>query len=269
MTLLKRKLGQTDLLISALGLGTVKLGRNTDVKYPNSFNIPTDQEAADLLALAKELNINLVDTAPSYGNSEQRLGKLLKNQRHDWVIVGKAGENYEHQQSIYNFNRDAVLNSIKHSLQNLNTDYIDLLLIHSDGNDERIIMQDEVFNTLADAKQQGLIRYYGMSTKTVAGGLLTLQHSDVAMVMCNPNYNEENAVIASAHKSNKGILIKKAFGSGHVNKIVSENPIQACMDYIWQQAGVNSIVLGTINPEHLKQNVACAIQSLNSFSQQT
>lgn len=262
MMLPLRKLGSTDLLVSALGLGTVKFGRNTDVKYPAGFTLPTDKEIVELLALAKAHNFNLIDTAPAYGNSEERLGKALKNQRHDWVIVGKAGEEYNNQTSSYDFSKDAVMKSIQRSLQRLKTDYIDVLLIHSDGNDEHIIKHDEVFNTLEQAKKEGLIRYYGMSTKTVAGGLLTVQHADVAMVTCNPTYADEIEVITEAERAKKGILIKKAFASGNIDKIGGADPVQNAMNYIFNNAGVSSVIIGTINTKHLVDNVRCAVQTL-------
>lgn len=261
MILPQRKLGSTDLIVSAIGLGTVKFGRNTDVKYPEKFIIPDDKQVANLLSIAKDYNINLLDTAPAYGDSEVRLGKLLKGQRHQWVIVGKAGEDYTNQQSIYNFSKQHIINSIKNSLQRLQTDYIDLLLIHSDGNDEHIINNYNVFNTLKLAQQQGLIRYYGMSTKTVAGGLLTLQHSDVAMVMYNPDNIAELPVIQYAEKYNKGILIKKALNSGHLHK--SDNPILSAMQCIFAQPGVGSVIIGTIAPQHLLTNVQYAVQAIN------
>ncbi|MFW8341556.1 aldo/keto reductase, partial [Klebsiella pneumoniae] len=69
-----RPLGSTGLRVSPLGLGTVKLGRDQGVKYPNGFRIPDDQQARELLYLARELGINLIDTAPAYGVSEERLG---------------------------------------------------------------------------------------------------------------------------------------------------------------------------------------------------
>lgn len=266
MILPQRKLGSTDLLASVLGLGTVKLGRNTDVKYPHGFTIPDDKQAANLLSLAQDLNINLLDTAPAYGESEQRLGKLLQGQRDRWVIVGKAGEEYIAQQSIYDFTPQHIMNSIKRSLQRLQTDYIDLLLIHSNGDDEHIINTYDVFNTLDKAKQQGLIRYSGMSTKTVAGGILTLQHADVAMVMYNPTTTEELPVIEYAAEHNKGILIKKAFASGHLNKFSGANPVQTAMDFIFAQPGINSIILGTINPAHLSENANCAVEALQKAS---
>lgn len=255
-------LGSTELKVSAVGLGTTKIGRNTDVKYPNTFEIPDDKQVLNLLSTAQDLNINLLDTAPAYGEAEQRLGKLLQGQRQRWVIVGKAGEDYNNQKSTYNFTQDHIIKSIQRSLNRLRTDYIDLLLIHSDGNDEGIINNYDVFGTLSLAKKQGLIRYYGMSTKTVAGGLLTLQHSDVAMVMYNPINSEELPIIQAAHAMHKGILIKKALASGHINKLATENPVQAAMDFICKEPGVSSVILGTINPQHLKDNTQCVINAL-------
>ncbi len=87
-----RPLGNTGLTVSALGLGTVKIGRDKGVKYPNSFTIPDDRAVTELLAQAQDLGINLIDTAPAYGHSEQRLGQLM-SQRQDWVIVTKVVKN--------------------------------------------------------------------------------------------------------------------------------------------------------------------------------
>ena len=93
MALETHPLGQTGLEVSRLGLGTVKFGRNQEVRYPNSFVLPSDQEIIDLLELAHSLGINLLDTAPAYGSSEQRIGRLLSN-RADWVICTKVGEEF-------------------------------------------------------------------------------------------------------------------------------------------------------------------------------
>ena len=82
VTLAHRPLGQTGLSTAVLALGTVKLGRTTGVKYPKSFDLPDDEAATALLHAARNLGINLLDTAPAYGTSEARLGKLLRGQRH-------------------------------------------------------------------------------------------------------------------------------------------------------------------------------------------
>lgn len=242
-------LGDTGIKVSALGLGTTKFGRNTNVKYPQEFQLPSDQQILELLAVAKDHGINLIDTAPAYGTSEERLGKLLGSFRKDWIVVSKAGEEYINHASVFNFTPEHILQSIKRSLKLLKTDYIDVLLIHSDGNDQEIIERYDVFGTLDIAKQQGLIRAGGMSTKTVPGGLLTLEHSDVAMVCYNPEHTAELPVIEAAREQNKGILVKKALGSGHL-------PANESIAQVTQLPGVSSTFIGTINPQHLADNIA-------------
>jgi len=259
MGLQLKKLGSTGIEVSIIGLGTVKLGRNTNVKYPTPFEIPDDKAAANLLAVAKDLGINLLDTAPAYGDSEARLGKLLFRQRHKWIIVSKAGEEYRNKQSTYEFTSESIIKSIKSSLIRLHTDYLDLLLIHSNGLDKQLIEQFDVFSTLEKAKQQGMIRDYGMSTKTVEGGILSVQHSDVTMLTYNPCYTNELKVIQLAEHLKKGILIKKAFSSGHLDRISTHNPIQTSINFILRHSGISSIIVGTINPAHLQEAVNHAI----------
>mgnify|MGYP002715567129 CR=1 FL=1 len=125
---LHRPLGSTGLSISPLGLGTVKLGRDQGVKYPNGFSIPDDAQACQLLTLARELGINLIDTAPAYGVSEERLGPLLAGQREDWVIVSKVGEEFENGQSRFDFSATHTRFSVERSLKRLRTDRIELVL---------------------------------------------------------------------------------------------------------------------------------------------
>lgn len=256
----------TGLAISPLGLGTVKLGRNKGVKYPDAFNIPDDKQALNLFTQAWELGINLIDTAPAYGNSEQRLGELLPKLNKDWIIATKVGETFDTDsgESHYNFTAEFITQSIQQSLKNLRCDVLDIVLIHSDGNDQHIIQHEGALEVLNDLKQQGLIRATGMSTKTVEGGFLTLQQSDIAMVMHNLDHQDEQAVLDQAAADNKAIFIKKALGSGHLIRDNSElDPIQANFDTIYQNPAVASIIVGTITPNHLIDNVNKAIRALS------
>lgn len=261
----RNAIAQTELSVSPLGLGTVKLGRNTGVKYPTAFSIPNDQQAMALLNQAWDLGINFLDTAPAYGTSEQRLGDLLPKLDHDWVIATKVGETFNpaSAESDYNFTPEFIQRSVQTSLKNLRRDVLDIVLIHSDGQDKTIIEQYGALDVLNDLKQQGLIRATGMSTKTVEGGLLAIQQSDVAMVMHNLSYQDEQAVIDTAANENKAIFIKKALSSGHLASSTAEtDPVQANFDFIYQAPAVVSIIVGTITPEHLHDNVKKAIKAL-------
>lgn len=252
-----RPLGNTGLTVSALGLGTVKIGRDKGVKYPQQFTIPNDSQVRDLLAQARDLGVNLIDTAPAYGHSEARLGKLLTD-RQDWVVVTKVGEEFDNDSgdSHFDFSPEHVRASVERSLKRLNTDYLDCVLVHSDGNDEAILRRGTL-DALNDLKQAGLIRATGMSSKTVAGGIATLEKADLAMVTYNLAENDEKPVIDYADKHHKGTLIKKAFASGHLCQN-SEDPIQQSMNHILGTPGVGSIIAGTITPAHLSENVSKA-----------
>lgn len=256
----RNTLGQTGIKVSAMGLGTVKFGRTQGVKYPAAFELPDEKKLAELLEMAKQLGINLLDTAPAYGSSEERLGKLLKGQRNNWIISTKWGEEFIDGKSSFDFSKKAARHSIERSLRRLQTDWLDIVLVHSDGNDIALI-ENDVFDVLLRMKEQGLIRAFGMSVKTVEGGKRAVEDSDVVMVTCNPLATETLPVIAHAHVKKKGIFIKKMLASGHINRIQGDDPVQTAMDFIFHIPGVSSVIAGTINPQHLAHNVMCAEQA--------
>ncbi|GAB3284163.1 aldo/keto reductase [Parahaliea aestuarii] len=252
-----RPLGSTGLAVSALGLGTVKLGRDQGVKYPGGFVIPDDRAARALLNQARDLGINLIDTAPAYGRSEERLGPLLEGQRKDWLICSKVGEEFEGGQSRFDFSPEHVHFSVQRSLSRLRCEVIDLVLVHSDGNDLQIIENFGTLQALADLKKQGLIRAFGMSTKTVTGGIAAAQQSDCVMLTYNLDYRDEEAVLAECARLGRGALIKKALASGHLSSTV-DDPVRASMDLIFGHPGSSAAIIGTITPSHLAANVAAA-----------
>src|SRR3990167_8095339 len=233
----RRALGTTDIQVSILGLGTVKFGRNTGVRYPQAFTLPTDAALANLLSRAHALGINLLDTAPAYGNSEERIGKLIVHHRHQWVVTTKVGEEFHEGQSHFDFSKAAIQKSIARSLKRLRTDYLDAVLVHSSGEDIKIIEQYDVFSTLAEIKKNGWIRAYGMSTKSVAGGLLAVDQADVVMVTLNLIQTEEQVVIHTAHQKKKGVLIKKALASGHMQAMRTDHTVQNTLKYILEEPG--------------------------------
>ena len=251
-----RPLGATGLRISPLGLGTVKFGRNQGVKYPQSFELPSDREALALLDLAWELGINLLDTAPAYGESEERLGRLLWQCRRDWVIVTKVGEEFSEGASHFDFSAAATRASVKRSLRRLGVEALDAVLIHSSGDDLAILEREAVLPTLLDLKQAGLVRAVGMSSKTVAGGLRAVDCCDVLMVTYNLAQREELPVIRAAGATGKGVLIKKGLLSGHLDGTTASDPVRASLELIYTEPGVSSVVVGTLNPAHLRANAA-------------
>ncbi len=251
-----RSLPGTSLTVSALGLGTVKIGRNEQVKYPGTFTIPDDAAVRNLLAQARELGVNLLDTAPAYGTSEERLGQLL-TRRQDWVIVTKTGEEFVNGASHFDFSAAHTRMSVERSLRRLRTDYLDLVLIHSDGNDDTILQSSDCVATLQDCKRKGLIRAIGMSTKTVAGALSAARELDAVMLTYNLQQHDDRPAIALARELGKSVFVKKGLMSGHVRQD-GRDLVRDSLALVLREPGVHSLIAGTINPAHLAANVALA-----------
>ena len=246
-----RPLGNTGIKVSPLGLGTVKIGRDQGLKYPNRFKLPPDQKVLALFEEARALGINFIDTAPAYGASEEKIGKLLPD-RQDWVIGTKVGEEFSSGKSHFDFSGTHTRKSVERSLRRLKTDYLDLVLIHSDGNDLHILENTDCLESLMRMKEEGLIRAVGMSTKSVEGGKRTLALSDIAMVTYNSSHTEESPVIDLAQRTGKAIIVKKALNSGHIAREPGENEL--ALEFVLSKAGVSSVIVGTINPFHLRSN---------------
>lgn len=264
MALIARPLGRTGICVSPLGLGTVKFGRNQQVKYPAGFEIPDDRRVRGLLALAGDLGINLLDTAPAYGTSEQRLGELLPGQP-GWHVITKVGEIFENGHSRFDFSAAHTRMSIERSLRRLRRDVIDIVLVHSHGNDMAIIEQTEVCETLARLKGEGLLRAWGLSSKTIEGGIWSVEHADVVMATCNLA-ECDTPVLERAAELGKGVLVKKALQSGHADRGAGGPGIRQALEYVLGRPGVGSLIIGTIDPAHLRDNVATAAAILEAGS---
>jgi aryl-alcohol dehydrogenase-like predicted oxidoreductase len=280
----RKRLGQTDIHISTLGLGTVKFGRNQSVKYPQAFDLPSDELLRELLNTARDLGVNLIDTAPAYGYSEERLGDLLRKERKEWIICTKVGEEFEADKfsndgkSWFDFSPKHTRMSVERSLRRLRTDYLDMVLIHSDGNDLDILQNTGVLHTLQQLKQEGWIRAIGISSKTPEGGVLAAQHCDLVMVMHNPSYTDEEVVINECSRLGKGVLLKKVLASGHIchdehnlgkrnNNDAGQDPIQTILDFVYANSGVTSAILGTLNVKHLRSNILKALSAQSVCAQ--
>lgn len=260
-----RDLGKTGLRVSPIGLGTVKLGRSVGVKYPDRFEIPDDDAALALLRRASDLGVNLLDTAPAYGTAEQRLGGLLHGWRDRWIIVTKAGEEFADGRSRFDFSPEAITASVERSLVRLRTDRIDVVLLHSDGIAELDFKSLGSFDALARLKKAGKILAFGASTRTPQGAALAVQTCGVVMLTLNPRDREDEPMVEAAARRGVGVLIKKALLSGHFANLPGHepgDPVERCLRFVFAHDGVSSVVVGTIDAEHLAHDVAAAERAI-------
>jgi aryl-alcohol dehydrogenase-like predicted oxidoreductase len=252
-------LGNTGLTVSAIGLGTVKLGRNTGLRHPESFELPDERSAGALLARARELGINLLDTAPAYGISEERLGRLLAGQRQHWLLATKVGEEFDGARSRFDFSPAHTRRSVERSLHRLRTDVLDLVLVHSNGEDERIIDECGTLETLRALQSEGLVRAVGMSTKTVSGGLRAAALCDVLMVSYGLTDREQAPVLNACSATGCGVLLKKVLAGGHLPRIEKKAALlHDSLALALAHPATGSALVGTLSARHLTENVEVA-----------
>lgn len=176
-----RNLGRSNLKVSALCLGTMMFGDQTD-----------RDEAASIVADAHAQGVNFIDTADvySHGAAEGLLGELLKPQRHNWVLASKLGNKMSERVNEGHYSRSWMLRELQASLRRLQTDYLDILYLHRDF---RGMNLEEPLRALDAMLRAGQIRYWGVSN---FGGWRIAELMRVAgqlgmpgPVVCQPYYN--------------------------------------------------------------------------------
>ncbi|NUU62868.1 aldo/keto reductase [Paenibacillus agri] len=148
----KHRLGTSELYISEIGLGCMSLGTEED-------------KGVYLIHEALEKGINFLDTADLYdaGRNEEIVGQAVRHRRGDVVIATKVGNRRRPGQEGWDWDpsKAYIKSAVKDSLRRLQTDYIDLYQLHGGTIEDPI---DETIEAFEELKQEGLIRYYGISS---------------------------------------------------------------------------------------------------------
>jgi aryl-alcohol dehydrogenase-like predicted oxidoreductase len=162
-TMPMRRLGRTNLKVSALALGTVELGLDYGIAVPGDFGKPHEQDAIRLVHAALEAGINLIDTARAYGASEEVLGRALTGRREQVLLATKAGTQGPGGAPLSPDDLARTMqDSLDTSLRTLATDYVDIWQVHNV--DEATLAQAEVVADLfARNRAAGKIRFSGGS----------------------------------------------------------------------------------------------------------
>lgn len=246
-----RPLGRHGPRVSVLGFGAFKIGRAVGAKYPTPYDLPDEDEAARVLGGVLDLGITLIDTAPAYGLSEERIGRHLAHRRSEFVLSTKVGERFEDGVSSYDFSDAGIRRSVASSLQRLQTDAVDLLLVHSDGRDEVTLAAERVPEVMVAMRDAGFAHRIGFSGKTPEAAEAALAWADVIMVTYHAEDTTHDAVMRRAHEAGVGVLVKKALASGH-------HPPATAIPLAVRHPAVDSVVVGGLNLDHLQTNAELA-----------
>jgi aryl-alcohol dehydrogenase-like predicted oxidoreductase len=148
----KRRLGRTDLMVSEIGLGTWGIGGR-------EYGQVDEESGMGVVEAYLDQGGNLIDTARCYDQSEELIGRVLKERggREDLVIVSKT-VNTEREDQLALIRKD-----LETSLGLLGTDYLDVYLVHEPPEDPWMV--EKVLNVFLKLREEGLVRHIGASIK--------------------------------------------------------------------------------------------------------
>lgn len=152
----QRPFGGTGLIVSVLGLGAGQVGQSS----------VTEAEAAALLQGALDAGVTLIDTARSYGLSEERIGRQLSARREEFVLSSKGGAGVD---GVADWSAAAVERSVEDALRRLRTDVIDVFHLHSCSRE--VLERGEVIDALERAVAAGKVRVPAYSGDNQAAGV--------------------------------------------------------------------------------------------------
>lgn len=214
-----RTLGATGLRISEIGVGTWQFGGGLESGVGHGWGGVKDDESIRVIHAAEDLGINFVDTADIYGNghSETVLGQALRGRRDRWIIATKVGlvkkANEEGQYGDASAQR--VIEGVEASLRRLGIDCIDVYQLHSMPTDEQVA---DTMATLAKLKTQGKVRFYGISTDSLANVRKCRRDGEVHLVqlafsIANGGKHE---LLEYCGPENIGVIIRSPFAMGQL-----------------------------------------------------
>jgi aryl-alcohol dehydrogenase-like predicted oxidoreductase len=281
-----RTLGRTGLRVSELALGGL---------FVASFASPLERAKATV-SRALDLGINYVDTAPTYGNSEEVLGKALEGERRPLILSTKLGGR---PQPFKPQDRSCLLASVEESLRLLGREAIDILMIHEPDRPGQYDWWSDwdnftgpVLDVLDELKKKGTIRFTGLGGTTTheLARIIRTGRFDVALIAYNYSLlwrEAQNEDIPAAREMNMGVVLGSPLQQGALSRRFDDQiergapwmskprreqfrALYAYLDEIGipiaevglrfalANPDVSTVLVGAGSPEEVEQNVAAA-----------
>ena len=273
-----RKLGNTGLMVSEIGLGGEWLERHNT------------EEIKEVVACCESMGINILDCWMSEPNVRSNIGKAIAGHREKWYIQGHIGSTWQNGQYVRTRDLPQVKVAFEDLLTRMQTDYIDLGMIHfvDEPTELHAIMTGEFLQYVQGLKAEGKIRHIGLSTHNPAVAALAAESGVVEMILFSVNpafdllpptenldnyfsdsYDEKLGGIAPervalyqlCEQRGVGITVMKGYAGGRLfNADVSPfgvalTPVQ-CLHYALTRPAVASVMVGFDTPEHVRAAVA-------------
>ncbi|WP_350342705.1 aldo/keto reductase [Proteinivorax tanatarense] len=228
-----RKFGSTDLSINPLGFGGIPIQRISP------------EQTMEVIAKAKELGVNFIDSAQGYTDSEKKIGQAIKNHKDYWVLASKAPAKDE----------KSMEEAIQQSLESFGRDYIDLYQLHlvsSEGDlNERLDPDNGAINALVKAQEKGYIGHIGITGHRPEILEKALDVYPFASVQAPYNFLETQSEDLLKKATNKGVatIIMKPMAGGALSSPT------ASIKYILQKDFVTVAIPGMESIEQVIENV--------------
>ncbi len=213
-----RNFGTTSLAVSALGLGGGRLDQLSD------------RDAESLLAAARELGVTYLDTARSYGTSESRIGRYLKHCRDSFVVSTKVGYGID---GVEDWTAESVSRGVDAALRRLQTDYIDIVYLHSCP--ASTLRYGGVVEALVHAVEVGKVRVAGYAGDG-EGLEAAVEDPRLAALMASASLFDQVALhrsLPNAKNAGKGFVAKRPLANAPWR--LSERPVDAEWVTYWDR----------------------------------
>ena len=211
----KRTLGRTGIEVTRLGLGLAEISRQ-------ELQGRETPDAARVLNLALDMGVNFLDTAPCYASTEALMGAAVSHRRDEFFLASKCGHAVETDAEPWT--ACLIAESVDRSLRRLNTDYLDLLQLHSCDLD--VLERGEVIEAVIKAREQGKTRFIGYSGDNKAA-LWAARSGIFDTLQTSFNLVDQGArgeLFGAARASGMGIIIKRPVGNGVWGRASSPYP---------------------------------------------
>ena len=221
-----RKLGWTDIELTAVGLGTWAMGGSG---WQFSWGPQDDEESIATIRYSLEIGINWIDTAAVYGlgHSEEIVGRAIEGLRDRPIIATKCGRAWDEKGDLYGLlKREKIRSEIESSLKKLKLDVIDLYQIHWPNPEEDI---EEAWGTVADLVKEGKVRYGGVSNFN--GAQLKRIQTIHPVASLQPPYSMlrrdiEDELLSYCAENNIGVIVYSPMQKGLLTGKFSKERVQ-------------------------------------------